>query len=143
MTFTQAAQLRLTQRSIDTGWVVAEAVLERADTAAATTWISTLSTQEQSVLSLDGGAAYYQGLFTRMANWKAVPHRLYLGSLAPVSSIQRAGTISHIKPDGTVYDYEAVVVPGGYIQPMNIPFQQWQCVNVGDKFQFANSWTLS
>jgi hypothetical protein len=143
MVFTQASQLRITQRPGDTGWVALLAVLQRATTAEGTAWVDANSDTLMSVLSTGGGSAYYQGLFVRKANWQAVPHRVFLGAVAPVSQVQRAGTISHIKADDIVYDYQAVITPAGYIQPMNIDQQDWQVHNTGDLVQITASWTVT
>lgn len=143
MVSTQASQLRLTQRSTDTGWIDAAVVLQRANATRADVWVDALAVIYSSRLQINGGTASYYGLFERRGNWRAVPHRLFLGMTARASTQQRAGTMSHIKPDGTTYDYPLVITPDGYLTPLYPEQQKWQFVGAGDKYQFTGSWSIA
>lgn len=140
MVSTQASQLRLTQRGQDTGWVDIPGVLQRAE---GTEWVEALAVAYTSTLQLNGGTATYHGLFERTANAKALPHRVLIGSRARVVVQQRAGTLSHIKADGTTYDYPLVITPEGYLTPLYPNQQRWQQATTGDMYQFTGTWSIA
>lgn len=140
MVSTQASQLRLAQRGQDTGWVDIPAVLQRSD---GDDWVEALAVAYSSTLQLNGGTATYHGLFERAANAKALPHRVRIGSRARVAVQQRAGTLSHIKADGTTYDYPLVITPEGYLTPLFPSQQKWQQATTGDMYQFTGTWSIA
>lgn len=140
MVSTQASQLRLTQRGQDTGWVDVPAVLQRFDGEG---WVEAVAVAYTSTLQLNGGTATYHGLFERKANAKALPHRVLVGPRAKVDIQQRAGTLSHIKADGTTYDYPLAITPEGYLTPLYRDQQKWQQATTGDMYQFTGTWSIA
>lgn len=140
MVSTQASQLRLAQRGQDTGWVDIPAVLERAEGSA---WVTAMAVVYASTLQVNGGTATYHGLFERQANAIATAHRVKIGAMAKVSTQQRAGTLSHIKADGTTYDYPLVITQEGYLTPLYPSQQKWQQATTGDMYQFTGTWSIA
>lgn len=141
MVSTQASQLRLTQRGQDTGWVDIPAVLHRGKVDGG--WTEAMAVAYTSTLQVNGGTATYHGLYERQANSKAMPHRVRIGAMAKVSTQQRAGTLSHIKKDGTTYDYPLVITPEGYLTPLYPNQQKWQQATTGDMYQFTGTWSIA
>jgi hypothetical protein len=148
-TSTQAAQLRLRQRTTDSSWVQPNfQLLQRM--SADDTWTDNVDVTEDFdplgvSLSIVGGVATFRAWFIRLV---AAP-----GGTAPqirlafpdredaVATVQYVGTICY--QDGVTFDvYPAIITQFGVIEPIDRYQGIWMSLGVGDKMTFEASWFI-
>lgn len=143
---TQAAQLRLSQRTTDSGWVVPELLLEQR-LSADDTWAGAVDVTAGfdllgAAMSVVGGVATIRAWYERTlaAPGGTAPQvRLgFPGREDSVATLQYAGNICY--QDGITFDvYPAIVTPEGYMEPIDRT-GLWMSLGVGDIVTFDGSW---
>lgn len=146
---TQAAQLRLSQRTTDSAWVVPRMqLLQRLSLD--NTWTGNVDVTDQfdllgGSLSIVGGVATFRAWFNRTVAAPAgtAPQiRLAFPDREDsVLTVQYAGNICY--QDGSVFDvYPAIITQFGVIEPIDRYQGLWLTLGVGDKMTFEASWFI-